>query len=173
MTVRSQIFVHTNGVCVPVSSAPSPGLSPRPVTSGCPTARLGVVVASGVRRSRPRVEELVDLHVVDAREGTRRQGGEQVRVCPGARPGVRPPALGQCRGRPAATGHVGAAGDRMFLRVAAAEPLGVPVRHAETGRIGATRTGPVDPGGAPVGAVGGVGVLVERVELVRYVEDLS
>ena len=84
---------------------------------------------------RMRLEELVDLGLVDARERARRQRREQARGGAGRRlRGIRPP-VGQGARRTTTAALVGAARHRAVRGLASAEPLHVLERHADRHRV--------------------------------------
>src|ERR1700728_4199461 len=83
---------------------------------------------------RVAVEELVDIHVVDAGEGAGRQDGQDVAVGPGRWPGLPLPALGEGGGGALAALAVRAQRPGPDRGLPAAEPAGVAERHAEGDR---------------------------------------
>src|SRR6478735_2669350 len=81
------------------------------------------------------LEELVDLGLVDAREGARGQSGEQARRGARRRPRLVGPAVGETRGSAATARFVGAVAHGAMGSLAAAEPLHVVEGHADAHRV--------------------------------------
>ena len=77
------------------------------------------------------VEELVDVHVVDAGKRAGREDRQDVRVRPGAWPGLALPALGEGGGGTLAAVAAGAAGLGAEGGLAAPEPAGMVERDTQ------------------------------------------